>query len=120
MSYKRCFLYCSAALGIGVVSFYLLNRPVKMWSTIGPNSRTAYELSSDELRDLEVKAQKGDSRAALRIFYYYGQAKGDREQAIIWLKKSKALGNPNADSILREVYNVRDEDGTPAPTKPGS
>jgi hypothetical protein len=89
------------ALAVFLAVYYLFRsgmafRNVAIFSTINGDSRTFYELTPRQLSGLKQKVEHGDSEAAIRIAFYYWQFVGDQKEALVWLERSKNLGNKRA------------------------
>jgi len=101
---KRVYVYPSAFLIFFGLVYYILNTPFSGVIVIrAPSFRAAYNLTPQQLTELEKKSDNGDSDAALALFWYYEEIKGDNSTAFVWLKRSAALGNKKAPEMLQKL-----------------
>jgi len=61
-------------------------------------------LSPVEIANLSAKAEKGDGKAAYRLFKYYDYVLHDYDKGFLWLKKSGELGYVQAQHTLGFTY----------------
>ena len=74
------------------------------------STASVYGLNDEEIRELIMRAESGDSDAAFRLYQFYRFSKMDMDAAIVWLSKSAELGNSTAVHNL-EVIKRKSEGG---------
>jgi len=66
-----------------------------------PRSANAeYQLTESQIADLAARANQGDTKAAMRLAFYYDFVAGDHDSADKWLRKAADDGDPKAQFNL--------------------
>lgn len=74
-----------------------------------------YFKTEEEVKNDQLKAEKGDAEASFELFWYYSFGKNDDETAINWLTLSAKQGNLSArlqyaDFCISDKYKCQDDE----------
>ena len=64
------------------------------------SANVEYQLTDSQIADLAVRANQGDTKAAMRLGFYYDFVAGDHDSAYTWLRKAADYGDPKAQFNL--------------------
>lgn len=72
---------------------------------LNPPRKERFRLSEAEIATLKGKAEKGDAAAARRIYEHFVYFEKHYTNAHQWLERAAVLGDTNAMSFMKSVYD---------------